>query len=177
MSLLKDFEELCKYVRECTGDDIVCGLCEYDAGTVGEEPIECPGFESNECFVLKESLRKQYEMYDQVIRCKDCRYYDGANCTRKQGCRETIPEGFCGWAIPKVCTYNETGCGSCKLQTKCPVDEPTIDAVPVRHGRWIFGSTLGHSWMKCSECCVSQDGQTLCFTYCPNCGARMSEDD
>ena len=76
MTLLEDFEALCKYVRECTGDDIVCGLCEYDAGTVGEEPIECPGFESNECFVLKESLRKQYEMYDQVTRCKDCRYYD-----------------------------------------------------------------------------------------------------
>lgn len=75
MSLLKDFEALCKYVRECTGDDIVCGLCEYDAGTVGEEPMECPGFESNECFVLKESLRKQYEMYAQVIRCKDCKYY------------------------------------------------------------------------------------------------------
>ena len=103
MSLLKDFEALCKYVRECTGDDIVCGLCEYDAGTVGEEPIECPGFESNECFVLKESLRKQYEMYDQVIRCKDCRYYDGrTNCTRKQGFRETISEGFCGWAISKM---------------------------------------------------------------------------
>lgn len=114
MSLLKDFEALCKYVRECTGDDIVCGLCEYDAGTVGEEPMECPGFESNECFVLKESLRKQYEMYDQVIRCKDCRYYDATAktmdtlCTRKQGCRETIPEGFCGWAIPKKGAEHET---------------------------------------------------------------------
>ena len=40
-------------------------------------------------------------------------------------------------------------------------------------GKWIFGSTLGHSWMKCSECCVSQDGQTACFTYCPHCGAKM----
>lgn len=52
-----------------------------------------------------------------------------------------------------------------------------LDAVPVRHGKWIFGNTLGHSWMKCSECCVSQDGQTLCFSYCPNCGARMDEDE
>ncbi len=33
--------------------------------------------------------------------------------------------------LKKVCTYNETGCGSCKLQTKCPADEPTVDAVPV----------------------------------------------
>lgn len=48
------------------------------------------------------------EKLQEVIRCKDYRYYD-ANaksmatlCTRKQGCRETIPEGFCGWAVPKM---------------------------------------------------------------------------
>ena len=40
-------------------------------------------------------------------------------------------------------------------------------------GKWIFGETMGHWWMKCSECCKSQDGQTLCFTYCPHCGAKM----
>ena len=109
MTLLEDFEALCKYVRECTGDDIVCGLCEYDAGTVGEEPIECPGFESNECFVLKESLRKQYEMYDQVIRCKDCKYWDGRFCHNKwwgDGHSNYTPpikseEGFCDWAERK----------------------------------------------------------------------------
>lgn len=50
---------------------------------------------------------------------------------------------------------------------------PAADVEPVRHGRWIFGHTLGHSWMKCSECLVSQSGQTACFSYCPNCGARM----
>lgn len=33
--------------------------------------------------------------------------------------------------LKKVCTYNETGCGSCKLQTACPFDEPIVDAVPV----------------------------------------------
>lgn len=107
MSLLKDFEALCKYVRECTGDDIVCGLCEYDAGTVGEEPMECPGFESNECFVLKESLRKQYEMYDQVIRCKDCKYYleDSYGEDEWVMCRRTNlytdGEKYCAWAERK----------------------------------------------------------------------------
>lgn len=40
-------------------------------------------------------------------------------------------------------------------------------------GEWIFGSTLGHGWMKCSNCCVSQSGQTSCWSYCPNCGADM----
>ena len=49
----------------------------------------------------------------EVIRCKDCRYYDASAksmvtlCTRKQGCRETIPEGFCGWAIPKMDEVDE----------------------------------------------------------------------
>ena len=33
--------------------------------------------------------------------------------------------------LKKVCTYNKTGCGSCKLQTACPADEPTIEAVPI----------------------------------------------
>ena len=40
-------------------------------------------------------------------------------------------------------------------------------------GHWIFGSTNGNSWMKCSQCLVSQDGQTACFSFCPNCGASM----
>ena len=62
------------------------------------------------------------------------------------------------------------------IDTHVVWNAPTVDAVPVRHGKWIFGSTLGHSWMKCSECCVSQDGQTLCFSYCPNCGAKMDEE-
>lgn len=106
MSLLIDFEELCKYVRECTGDDIVCGFCEYDAGTVGEEPIECPGFESNECFVLKESLRKQYEMYDQVIRCKDCVFWGIRIDTLKRGyCRKydhtARGKDYCAWGEKK----------------------------------------------------------------------------
>lgn len=109
MTLLEEFEDLCKYIREVTGSDLVCGLCEYDAGTVGEEPIECPGFESNECFVLKESLRKQYELYEQVIRCKDCKYWDEYYCRNRwygNGYANYIPpikteDGFCDWAERK----------------------------------------------------------------------------
>ena len=50
-----------------------------------------------------------------------------------------------------------------------------LTAEPVKYGSWIFGETKGHSWMKCSECCVSQSGQTATFTYCPNCGADMQK--
>lgn len=28
--------------------------------------------------------------------------------------------------LKKICTYKETGCGSCRFQTVCPVDEPAI---------------------------------------------------
>lgn len=49
-------------------------------------------------------------------------------------------------------------------------------AKPVRHGKWIFESIRGHAVMTCSECCKVQDGQTLCFAYCPNCGAKMDEE-
>lgn len=49
---------------------------------------------------------------------------------------------------------------------------PTVDAVEVVHGRWIYGVTLNHEWRKCSECLVSQE-IFGCFTYCPNCGVKM----
>lgn len=52
---------------------------------------------------------------------------------------------------------------------------PSIDAEPVRHGKWIYGITLNHEWKKCSECLVSQD-IFGCFTYCPNCGAKMDQE-
>lgn len=54
-------------------------------------------------------------------------------------------------------------------------EAPTADVRENVHAHWIFGATQGHSWMKCSECLVSQDGQTATFSFCPNCGAQMDE--
>ena len=50
---------------------------------------------------------------------------------------------------------------------------PTVETESAKYGHWIFGETYGHSWMKCSECLKVQGEQTACFTYCPNCGAKM----
>ena len=52
-----------------------------------------------------------------------------------------------------------------------------IERLKPRKGRWIFGDTNGHGWMKCDQCCVSQEGQTLCYSFCPNCGADMRGGD
>ena len=48
---------------------------------------------------------------------------------------------------------------------------PTIDAEPVRHGKWVV-TTEGI--VKCSEC--KRKFILLKENYCPNCGARMDEE-
>ena len=51
---------------------------------------------------------------------------------------------------------------------------PTIDAEPVRHGKWIEKCTGGWHFYRCSECgYVEWDTLTK---YCPNCGARMDKE-
>ena len=52
-------------------------------------------------------------------------------------------------------------------------DVPTVDAEPVRHGRWVnpHMNKYGHPCHHCSECgfLASQKDRN----YCPNCGAKM----
>lgn len=73
---------------------------------------------------------------------------------------------------------------------------PTVDAVPVKHGRWIpvdsysaFGGDES-TWMAhgnpiafyyCSKCKeqarAGEDGESLLTKYCPDCGAVMDGKD
>lgn len=53
---------------------------------------------------------------------------------------------------------------------------PTIEAEPVKHGRWIeerSGKVLDLVKYHCSECGRWQTWSN--FPYCPNCGAKMDE--
>lgn len=52
------------------------------------------------------------------------------------------------------------------LIDKCP----TIDAEPVRHGRWI-DSPIGT--IECSECGHGYNLVGMFVFYCPHCGAKM----
>lgn len=49
-------------------------------------------------------------------------------------------------------------------------DATTIDAEPVRHGRWIDAREYCGDYM-CSNCEALYG--TNKFNYCPNCGAKM----
>ena len=49
---------------------------------------------------------------------------------------------------------------------------PTVDAVPVKHGRWkdrIACSNCG--WMMIDD--ILESRWLVAFPYCPNCGAKM----
>ena len=49
------------------------------------------------------------------------------------------------------------------------MDAPTIEAEPIRHGRWLWVDGV-----RCSIC--NHKLQTTGLTsYCPNCGAKMDE--
>ena len=57
--------------------------------------------------------------------------------------------------------------------TKRDVEEaPTVDAAPVRHGRWIKETDRENHW-NCSECGVVVGIVAEYSPYCYKCGAKM----
>lgn len=67
------------------------------------------------------------------------------------------------------------------------VSMPTIEAEPVKHGRWIIRDNPGTGWYRvtCSECGEDVTSTVpvigffpnakVVWDYCPYCGARMDE--
>lgn len=59
------------------------------------------------------------------------------------------------------------------------MDIPSADVAPVRHGRWI----IKHGIIDCSVCndagwsVVPYETLVKHFNYCPNCGAKMDEEE
>jgi hypothetical protein len=69
------------------------------------------------------------------------------------------------------------GVGEIPVITKDEIDQmPTVDAEPVRHGKWIrdeFGARCGACGLYAYR---DKFGQPWESQYCPNCGARMDEE-
>ena len=62
-ALVNEIEEIFADIRERKVDESVCGLCEYDGAYLsqsGDWCNECPGFETDDCFKLKEKYRKEW---------------------------------------------------------------------------------------------------------------------
>lgn len=57
-------------------------------------------------------------------------------------------------------------------------DTPTVDAVLVRHGKWVTGKYNDElSVPCCSECNAFVTLSPYGLNYCPNCGAKMDGGD
>lgn len=72
------------------------------------------------------------------------------------------------------CDDKEKRCWKYKLI----MEQPTIEAEPVRHGRWNYRHE--DDWCYCTVCgtdAEGSDGECLETDYCPNCGARMDATD
>ena len=57
-------------------------------------------------------------------------------------------------------------------------EAPTVDAIPVRHGKWIYSGIRGRfPACACSECGNVENADWAILgdnvNYCPNCGAKM----
>ena len=57
---------------------------------------------------------------------------------------------------------------------------PTVDAVPVRHGKWLYDNQFHWYRASCNQCGyyrvtdIKADGWNE-WRFCPMCGARMDE--
>ena len=59
--LIDELEEIFSDIREKHVDDSVCGLCEYDCNHgLDGYANECPGFERDDCFKLKDEIKREW---------------------------------------------------------------------------------------------------------------------
>jgi len=59
--LVDEIEGIFADIRERNVDDSVCGLCEYDCDHgIDGSAFECPGFERDDCFKLKDEYREEW---------------------------------------------------------------------------------------------------------------------
>ncbi len=104
---------------------------------------------------LKQDLRESYEELEKI--------YDGL--------KRPNDKAICGG---QLATFLE-----CIMRVR---NAPTIEAEPVKHGRWVLGEVEpgyftpgGNRPWVCSECdyLASWMLDSPTYNYCPNCGAKM----
>ena len=74
---------------------------------------------------------------------------------------------------------NDTPIGPRFVPAELIEDAPTVEAEPVKHGRW--EESWGGKWHSCSICGgippFNMMGDDMPTPYCPHCGAKMDLDE
>ena len=99
--------------------------------------------------------------------------HENGNCTCVGGFCAAVPDPVCE-AVRNAYDSGWTDCALKVRKEQRLKTSPTIDAEPVRHGRWEWRG--GIPW--CSNCGemppgYSYEGDVNTTPYCPNCGAKM----
>ncbi len=96
-------------------------------------------------------------------------------CDRKK-CKNCNPDCLHTTDINHAANFERTLAPDTWFESK-----PTVDAKPVRPGKWIDMDEQSYTWkVRCSVCghersMMSTQGEYP--NYCENCGARMDEDN
>lgn len=55
------------------------------------------------------------------------------------------------------------------------IEQPTVDAEPVIHGKWDYVTVVDEGFWRCSNCGTPSEalGVKYLYRYCPFCGAKM----
>lgn len=73
--------------------------------------------------------------------------------------------------------YHGLRCRACDTDDALDMidDAPTVDAEPVRHGRWT--EPYRNDIWDCYECSCCGEKYDRTWNYCPRCGAKMDLED
>lgn len=66
-----------------------------------------------------------------------------------------------------------------KIYEEASGEVPTVDAQPVKHGKWDYVTVVDEGFWRCSNCGTPSEasGANLLYKYCPFCGAKMGDND
>lgn len=85
--------------------------------------------------------------------------------------------------LKKSCEYHAENSRELSLLQRDIIivqEQPTVDAVPVRHGKWIYSNDFHWYTASCNKCGyqrrtdIKAEGWNQ-WKFCPNCGARMDK--
>lgn len=93
--------------------------------------------------------------------------------------QEQIVRSCCKPCEAEKRDYNHVRCRACEAGDTLDwvEDAPTIDAVPVVHGRWMRDDDLLPYCSQCGERPLLDGSEEYVLSpHCPHCGARMDGD-